>query len=100
MTSQELNDLTRKSATIVKCEHCHQQYGRLPNDWAYGPATLFYDGKKMRFTHKAHCIQCGACKSYAPQNEMYHPMGDAPICKTCHQTFKESESSYIFEEDI
>lgn len=101
MTGYELNKLTRKTATIVECEHCHQQYGRLPDDWTYGSATLRNpDNTEMRFTKGAHCAKCGMCKNYTPKTEMYHPMGDAPICKQCYQTFKQSDSCYTFEEDI
>lgn len=109
MTENELDQFMQSKAQIVVCEHCQQEYGRLPDIDGMldgiptgGKYTTRHNGTAFSYyaRNKVHCVQCGQCDAYVQEDTLYHPMGDQPICETCYLSYKSGDSSYIFEEDF
>jgi hypothetical protein len=103
MTGKEFEQLLLTKAETLTCEQCQQEYGTIPEiNGVVMPerASLLKKPGFIYYKDKIHCVQCWQCEKYVQKDTMYHPLADAPICESCYQSYKDSESCYIFEEDL
>lgn len=104
MTGIEITQALQQHAEILICEHCKQEYGTIPDIEGMAGlkrASITHNGVKFYYYRdRVHCTPCGICSTPTQKETLYHPLGDAPICERCYLSFKDTESDYLFEEDL